>query len=182
MAGRPPRKRRVARSWKGFIKWAREWSDWDLVQDHKAFAVFCVLMGKAAYEPFKHHSGEQLHAGDVLISTRQFAEHMGLTRKQLRGALERLEKRGEIRRRRVGQNGQVISLCYWSVTQQFRPARSGQDSKPVRPTPENRAKPAKRGPDIVSPPPADRQSIGDEDATRAQILAELADHARRAAN
>ena len=76
---------------KGYIKLYRNILDWELFSDINARLVFIQLLLTANYED-KIWQGYTIKRGSRVISYEKFAKEVGLTKRQVRGAIEKLEK------------------------------------------------------------------------------------------
>jgi hypothetical protein len=76
---------------KGYIKLYRNILDWELFSDVNARLVFIQLLLTVNYED-KIWQGYSIKRGSRVISYEKFAKEVGLTKRQVRGTIEKLEK------------------------------------------------------------------------------------------
>ena len=76
---------------KGWIKMFRQITDWELYKDINSKVLFLHLLLTAAYTDYTTSDGFVVHAGCCFTSIRQLADETGLSIRQVRTALERLE-------------------------------------------------------------------------------------------
>lgn len=79
----------------GFIKLHRQIEDWEWYDDLPTFKLWIHILIKAAWKPKKWH-GIDIERGGYLTSRNHLSLETGLTEQQVRTALEKLEKTGEI--------------------------------------------------------------------------------------
>jgi len=100
----------------GYVKLHRKLLDWEWVGDPNVLSVFVQILIRVNREP-KHWRGIDIPAGAFLTSRDRLAESCGLTEKQVRRALDVLEKGQTISRVRAGL-GLLISLQKWEEYQE----------------------------------------------------------------
>ena len=76
---------------KGYIKLYRNILDWELFSDVNARLVFIQFLLTVNYED-KIWQGYLIKRGSRVISYEKFAKEVGLTKRQVRGTIEKLEK------------------------------------------------------------------------------------------
>ncbi len=77
----------------GYIKLPRSMLDWELYGDTNAKVVYLHLLLTAAWEP-KECAGITLQPGQCLTTIPRIADEVRLSEKQVRGALERIQRAG----------------------------------------------------------------------------------------
>jgi len=100
---------------KGWIKTHRKILEWGWYSDLKVRATFQHLMLIANYER-KEWMGHTIEPGQVYTSYASLANQVGITEKEIRTALSKLQKTKEIVKKRAG-NGQIITLTSWEFHQ-----------------------------------------------------------------
>jgi len=108
----------------GWIKLHRSLKDWEWYDDIPATRLLIHLLLTVNYED-KKWKGLLIHAGTRVTSFGKLASETGLTVKQVRLALNKLEKSGEIARKRAHE-GQAITLCKWDKLQSQPPKRASE--------------------------------------------------------
>ena len=89
----------------GWIKLHRKMTDWEWYNDLPTFKLFMHLLLTVNYQPTRF-KGSELKAGALNTTLDALADGSGLTKKQVRRALDNLESTGEI----------VKSRAYNSIT------------------------------------------------------------------
>ncbi len=101
-----------------YIKLNRSILDWGWYKDANTFRVFIHLLLKAN---IKDHSFETItvHRGELVTSYQSLADKLHLSEKQIRTAIQHLDKTGEIKRKRYSKY-QVITVVNYSKYQDSR--------------------------------------------------------------
>ena len=104
----------------GFIALHRKFKDWEWYKDANTKAVFVHLLISATYKE-KSYQGIPLHPGDILMSERDLAKETGLSRQNVRTAIEHLLLTHELTQRAT-QRGRVLTLVNW---RKYQPSSDG---------------------------------------------------------
>lgn len=107
----------------GWIKLHRSLTDWEWWDDHNATRLLVCLLCTVNYKP-KKWKGIMIQAGSMVTSFPKLAEKTGLTIKQTRGAMQKLENSGEVARSRA-HDGQLVTLRKWDKLQADEDKRAG---------------------------------------------------------
>lgn len=99
----------------GWIKLYRSLRDWQYYDDQNATRLLIHLLISVNYE-HKRWRGVEIPAGSMVLSWETLSKDIGLTIKQCRGAMKKLEKSGEVVRKRAGK-GQLVALTKWDELQ-----------------------------------------------------------------
>ena len=99
----------------GWIKLHRSLKDWEWYDDHNACRLLVHLLISVNYEE-KKWKGITIPPGSMITSFDKLANDLGLTPKQIRGAMQKLENSGETARERA-RGGQLVSLVKWDKLQ-----------------------------------------------------------------
>lgn len=95
----------------GWITLNRKIIDWKGYNDLPIFKTWIHLLLKANYED-KEWKGQTIKRGQLITSINHLAEETGLTPKQIRRALDNLEKGHEIKLKKGTQNTLVTIVKY----------------------------------------------------------------------
>ena len=95
----------------GYIKIHRKMLEWGWYDDMNVFKVFMHLLLTANYKETTWRT-EKLKPGQRIIGRNQLAEDLGLSIRQVRTALEKLEKTGEITQKSTNKYT-VITIEKW---------------------------------------------------------------------
>lgn len=95
----------------GYIKLFRKLVDWEWYGDPVVKSVFIDLLINANYK-VKQWQGQTVNPGELVTSVSSIAERNGLSVQQVRTALKKLEKTGEINKRSTNKNTLIIVLNY----------------------------------------------------------------------
>ena len=112
----------------GWIKLHRNLKDWEYYDDHNATRLLIHLLVSVNYED-KKWKETTVKAGTMISSWQHLAHETGLSLKQIRLAMSKLERAGETVRQVAGKGAgkwQVISLVKWDKLQGFDDSE-GQD-------------------------------------------------------
>ncbi len=113
----------------GWIKLHRNLKDWEYYDDHNATRLLIHLLVSVNYED-KKWKETVVKAGTMVSSWQHLAHETGLSLKQIRLAMTKLERVGEAVRQVAGKGAgkwQVISLVKWDKLQGFDDSE-GQDN------------------------------------------------------
>ena len=99
----------------GWIKLHRSLRDWQYYSDKNATRLLIHLLISVNHED-KKWRGFTIKAGSMVFSWDTLSASVGLTVKQTRVAMSKLENSSEVARNRVGK-GQVVSLVKWEELQ-----------------------------------------------------------------
>lgn len=100
----------------GFIKLHRQLLNWEWYDDINVYRLFTHLLLKVNYEPKKWH-GITIEAGQIATSYEKLAIQTCLTVKQIRVALDKLKKTGEVASQSTN-NYTIITIANWSKWQE----------------------------------------------------------------
>lgn len=95
----------------GWIKLHRKIVDWEWYDDLPTKALFIHLLILANHEDNMWH-GKRIEKGSLVTSVASLSTQTGLSIKQVRTALNHLEKTGEIGKQTTNQNTLIIVLNY----------------------------------------------------------------------
>lgn len=95
----------------GWIKLHRKLADWEWYDDAVVKAVFIDLLIQANHQENTWH-GQVIKRGSLVTSLSTIAGRNGLTIQQVRTALQKLEKTGEINKQSTNKNTLIIVLNY----------------------------------------------------------------------
>jgi regulator of replication initiation timing len=95
----------------GWIKLHRKLIDWEWYKDVNTFKLFIHILLKANIEP-KHWQGHLIKRGQILTSIKSLSNETGLTEKQVRTALNKLEKTKEVGKQTTSQNTTLTMINY----------------------------------------------------------------------
>lgn len=101
---------------KGWVKMYRKMVEWEHYKDIATKVLFFHLLLSAAYEETENENGFIIHSGYVLTSIRQLADETGLTVRQVRTSLEKLEATHEVTRTATHKST-LIKLEKWAFYQ-----------------------------------------------------------------
>ena len=101
---------------KGWIKMFRQITDWELYKDINSKVLFLHLLLTAAYTDYTTSDGFVVHAGCCFTSIRQLADETGLSIRQVRTALERLEATHSLTQQTT-HRGTLIKVEKWAFFQ-----------------------------------------------------------------
>lgn len=99
----------------GWIKLHRVLSEWEWYDDHNAVRLLVHLLIHVNYED-KRWKGTVIKAGSMALSWETLSVSVGLSVKQCRSAMVKLEESGEVTRETTTRY-QVVSLVKWSELQ-----------------------------------------------------------------
>ena len=92
----------------GYIKISRKVMNWEWFRKPETLSLFLTLIILANWEDGRFQ-GQEIKRGQLLTSYQSLSWATGLSEKQIRTSLDRLEKTGEIRRERAGK-GTLITV------------------------------------------------------------------------
>ena len=99
----------------GWVKLFRQFKEWEWYSDVPVKTLFIHLLLSVNHAPQKWR-GETIRKGETVTSIAGLAEECGLSVQQVRSALAKLEKTGEIERRATNKNT-VVKVVKFSVYQ-----------------------------------------------------------------
>ena len=79
----------------GFIKLHRKFLNWQWYTEPNVMRVFLHLLLKATFKEFKWKE-ENISKGQVVVGRKKLAEELKISESQVRTALKKLERSGEI--------------------------------------------------------------------------------------
>lgn len=101
----------------GWIKLHRSLKDWEWYDDHNATRLLLHLLVSVNYED-KQWKGQTIKAGSLVTSWEVLANQVGLSIKQVRTAMSKLERSKEVTRYTTNK-WQTITLIKWEKLQGF---------------------------------------------------------------
>lgn len=107
-----------------WIKLHRSLKDWEWYDDKNAVLLLIHLLVSVNYEDKKWH-GIDVKAGSLITSWANLSKDCGLTVKQTRVAMKKLEECGEVARLRADK-WQVVTLIKWEKLQCTENKRAGK--------------------------------------------------------
>lgn len=114
-----------------WIKLYRKMKRWEWYDDIPTKVLFIELLLTVNIEDKRWH-GMTIHRGEIVTSTAKLAAATGLSAKQIRRALNNLEKTGEIRRQRANKGTLIIVENY--RVYQDKPSNEGKQRDTQRVT------------------------------------------------
>ena len=99
----------------GWIKLHRSLLEWEWWDDHNASRLLIFLLVSANYEE-KKWKGITIKPGSLVTSFDKLANALGMTKKQVRSSMQKLENSGEVARERA-REGQLVTLVKWEKLQ-----------------------------------------------------------------
>jgi len=99
----------------GYIKIHRKLTEWEWYDDPYTKVVFLHLLLKANWKETSYH-GHKLLPGDTIVGRKKLAEDLGLSERNVRTALDKLEQTGEITRKATNRFT-VVSIRNWASYQ-----------------------------------------------------------------
>lgn len=118
----------------GWIKLHKTLKDWEWYDDHNATRLLVHLLLSVNYED-KTWKGQTIKAGSCVTSWENLAKEIGLTVKQTRTAMVKLEASKEVARYATNK-WQAITLVKWDKLQVECPKEGKQTGKPRATTKE----------------------------------------------
>ena len=113
---------------KGWIKMFRQITDWELYKDINSKVLFIHLLLTAAYTDYTTSDGFVVHTGCCFTSIRQLADETGLSIRQVRTALDRLEATHSLTQQTT-HRGTLIKLEKWAFFQGEREKATQQTTQ-----------------------------------------------------
>jgi hypothetical protein len=95
----------------GWVKLHRKLIDWEWYKDVNTFKLFIHLLLKANIEA-KNWQGYLIKRGQLITSIKSLSNETGLTEKQVRTALNKLEKTKEVGKQTTSQNTTLTMVNY----------------------------------------------------------------------
>ncbi len=86
----------------GYIKLHRKFRDWEWYSEPVVKTVFLHLLITANWEDSRY-KGHEIKAGQTIVTVNGLAEELGFSVKQVRRAMEKLERTGEISKKRANR-------------------------------------------------------------------------------
>jgi hypothetical protein len=111
----------------GWIKLHRSLKDWEWYDDHSATRLLIHLLVSVNHED-KTWKGQDLKAGQLVTSWENLSKETGLSVKQLRVAMTKLEASQEVTRYATNK-WQVVSLVKWEKLQGCEPKEGKQKGR-----------------------------------------------------
>lgn len=99
----------------GYIRLHRQFLEWEWYSDINVSRLFLHLLLKVNYET-KRWQGVEIYPGQIVTSSFHLSAETGLTRQQVRTALDKLKKTGEINQRTTSQYT-IITILNWDKWQ-----------------------------------------------------------------
>lgn len=100
---------------KGYIKIHRKFRDWEWYSEPVVKDVFLHLLITASWEDSRY-KGHEIKAGQTIITVSGLANELGVSTRQVRTAMEKLESTGEITRKTTNRFT-VVTVENWSLYQ-----------------------------------------------------------------
>lgn len=110
----------------GFVKIFRSLKDWEWYDDHNATRLLVHLLLSVNYED-KKWKGIDIPKGSMVLSWGTLSDETGLTVKQCRTAMSKLESSKEVARK-VTNKYQLVSLVKWEKFQIIQECVAGKRS------------------------------------------------------
>ena len=99
----------------GYIKLHRKFRDWEWYSEPVVKIVFLHLLITANWDDSRY-KGHEIKAGQTIITVNGLAEELGFSVKQVRRAMEKLERTGEISKKRANRFT-VVTIENWGFYQ-----------------------------------------------------------------
>jgi biotin operon repressor len=112
----------------GFIVLHRKLLDWEWTDDCKVFSVFIHILLLASFRDAKWH-GEKLNVGDVVLSMGSLAVKTGLSRQEVRTAIEKLKSTGELTSKATNRYTVLTVVNYSKYQQNGKTATNNSTNK-----------------------------------------------------
>lgn len=112
----------------GWIKLHRKITDWEWYTDLPVKTLYIHLLLKANHADARWQ-GTEVRRGEMITSTAHLARETGLSLKQVRTALEKLKKSGEITSKGTNRYT-LIKCCNYGVYQSAEPEQGQSDGNP----------------------------------------------------
>lgn len=100
---------------KGYIKIHRKFRDWEWYSEPVVKDVFLHLLITASWKDSRY-KGHEIKAGQTIITVSGLASELGVSTRQVRTAIEKLESTGEITRKTTNRFT-VVTVENWSLYQ-----------------------------------------------------------------
>lgn len=120
----------------GWIKLHKTLKDWEWYDDHNATRLLVHLLLSVNYED-KTWKGQTIKAGTIVTSWENLAKEVGLSVKQIRTAMDKLERSKEVARYTTNK-WQAVSLIKWAKLQVQCDNEGKQTGKPRATTKESK--------------------------------------------
>ena len=112
----------------GWIKLNRNITEWRWVRSPITLAVWVHLLVRANYKDVQIGK-DTVYRGEVYLAQEILANEIGITRKQLRTALQHLQETGEIRAKRKIGKVVVISIPNYDAYQSEGPRKGHERAR-----------------------------------------------------
>ena len=119
----------------GWVKLFRKFTEWRWYGDANTKVVFLHLLLTANYEE-KDWQRTTVKRGQVIVGRKELAERLGLSERNIRTALSRLEETGEITKKATNKYT-IVTICNYDSYQQIEEAErptTDQQTTNKRPT------------------------------------------------
>lgn len=104
----------------GWVKLFRKFTEWRWYGDANTKVVFLHLLLTANYED-KDWQRTTVKRGQVIVGRKELAERLGLSERNIRTALSRLEETGEITKKATNKYT-IVTICNYDSYQQIEEA------------------------------------------------------------
>ena len=114
-----------------YIKLYRKFLDWEWYEDTNCVRLFLHLLLKANWED-SEYKGSIIPRGSIVVGRRALAQQLGLSERQIRTTINRLEKCHTIDQRSTKQFT-VISICHFDTynSKETSPRRKTTNDRPT---------------------------------------------------
>ena len=133
----------------GWIKLHRQITEWEWYTDGNTFRVFLHLIINANHKP-NRYKGVLIERGQILTGRKSLAAALELTERQVRTALNKLKKSGEITQKtasKTTKSGSIITICnYDSYQEQKELSDQQNDQQTTKKRPANDQEATKKRP------------------------------------
>ncbi len=100
----------------GFVKLHRKLLDWEYYKDINTKTLYIHLLLKAAFADYKTKDGYIIHAGTQFTSVKKLSDETGLTVREVRTSLKKLEDKSIVTSTATNK-GTLITIVNWEVLQ-----------------------------------------------------------------
>lgn len=107
----------------GYIHLHRSLLTWDYHNNPIMFSVWAHLLMLAEYEDCQYE-GITIHRGELIVSQQWLAQKVGITEKQLRLCLQKLEEGNEISKKKAGKKTMITILKFAGYQADTNPSSS----------------------------------------------------------
>lgn len=115
----------------GWIKLHRQITEWEWYTDGNTFRVFLHLIINANHKP-NRYKGVLIERGQILTGRKSLAAALELTERQVRTALNKLKKSGEITQKtasKTTKSGSIITICNYDSYQERKELSDQQNDQ-----------------------------------------------------